>query len=88
MYKRENHGTNITKTHIMAKGIEEIAIRKIEAGIRAIKNGISPMETKAGYFLKKLEALNEGMHRDLASKYAVAVANSNISYKEKLTILS
>ena len=44
---------------------EELCIRKIESGIRGIKNGTkTPEETRVGYFLTRLQPLNEGMHQD------------------------
>ena len=49
---------------------EELCIRKIESGIRGIKNGTkTPEETRVGYFLTRLQPLNEGMHQDLLVKY-------------------
>lgn len=51
---------------------EELCIRKIESGIRGIKNGTkTPEETKVGFFLNKLQPLNEGMYQDLLGKYIV-----------------
>ena len=53
--------------------LEETCIRKIEGGIRGIKNGTKTPETaKCGYFLKKLQELNEGMYQDLLGKYISA----------------
>ena len=63
----------------MAKSIEEICIQKIEAGIRAIKNGTkTPQQANCGTFFIKLKPLNEGMHDDLMNNYKVVVAQYNI----------
>jgi hypothetical protein len=53
--------------------LEDNCIRKIEAGIRALKNGSKiPEQTKCGFFLAKLKPLNEGMYDDLLQKYKKA----------------
>lgn len=62
----------------MAKSIEEICIQKIEAGIRAIKNGTkTPQETECGKFFTKLKPLNEGMYDDLMNNYKAVVKKHN-----------
>jgi hypothetical protein len=49
---------------------EELCIKRIESGIRGISNGTKrPEETKVGYFLNKLQPLNEGMYQELLKKY-------------------
>ncbi len=54
----------------MAKGTEELCIKKIESGIRAIRNKTKkPEDANCGYFLKKLKVLNEGIHDDLMNNY-------------------
>jgi len=53
--------------------IEETCIRKIEAGIRGLKNGTkTPQEANCGYFLNKLKDLNDGMYQDLLAQYIEA----------------
>ena len=55
----------------MAQGIEELSIRKIESGIRGIRMGTkSPDDARVGFFLGKLEKINEGMYEDYLEKYA------------------
>ena len=54
----------------MAKGIEELSIRKIEGGIRGIRMGTKTPETaRVGYFLSKLEPLNIGLYEDYLERY-------------------
>lgn len=49
---------------------EELCIKKIEQGIRALKLGTkTPQEAEVGKFLGKLKELNEGMADDLEAKY-------------------
>jgi len=49
---------------------EELHIKNIENGIRAIRFGSkTPEEAKVGMHLAKLKAVNEGMHDDLLKKY-------------------
>jgi hypothetical protein len=49
---------------------EELSIRKIESGIRAIKNGSkTPAEANCGLYLKKLKDINEGMYQELLNNY-------------------
>lgn len=52
---------------------EELCIRKIESGIRGLKNGSkTPQEANCGFFLNKLQPLNEGMYQELLGKYVQA----------------
>ena len=58
--------------------IEELLIKKIEGGIRAIKNGSkSPQTAEIGGSLNKLKQYNEGMHLDLMNNYKKAVEDYN-----------
>ena len=62
----------------MAKGIEELSVRKIESGIRGIKLGSkNPEEARVGYFLNKLEPLNIGLYEDYLEKYTKVVRMYN-----------
>jgi len=50
--------------------MEEIYIKKIEAGIRSIRFGLTkPADSKVGYFLNKLKPLNPGMYDELLNNY-------------------
>jgi hypothetical protein len=60
----------------MAKGTEEICIRKIESGIRAIKNNTKTIkEANCGFLFKTLKSLNEGMYDELLLKYIEVTKN-------------
>ena len=49
---------------------EEIYIKNIENGIRALKlRTKTPSETQVGVFLNKLKGLNIGMYEELLGKY-------------------
>ena len=49
---------------------EEMYIRKIENGIRAIKLGSkTPEEAQVGLFLNRLKPLNEGMYQEHLKNY-------------------
>jgi len=51
-------------------GIEELCIRKIESGIRALKfKTKKPSELNISQYFEKLKKTNEGMHDDLMDKY-------------------
>jgi len=51
-------------------GIEELCIRKIESGIRALKfKSKKPSELNLSQYFDKLKKTNEGMHDDLFEKY-------------------
>jgi len=54
--------------------VEEIYIKNIESGIRALRMGTkTPSETNVGVNLVKLKPLNPGMHDDLIAKYKTAL---------------
>ena len=58
---------------------EEIYVKHIECGIRAIKlKTKSPQEANVGKFLNKLKDVNEGLYDDLLTKYQRVVQ----SYKK------
>ena len=49
---------------------EEIYVKHIECGIRAIKLGTKrPDEANVGKFLNKLREVNEGLYDDLMERY-------------------
>lgn len=53
---------------------EEIYIKNIENGIRALKlRTKTPQETQVGIFLNKLKGLNIGMYEELLEKYKKAL---------------
>lgn len=55
-------------------GIEELCIRKIESGIRALKfKSKKPSELNLSQYFEKLKKTNEGMHDDLFEKYRGAL---------------
>jgi len=59
---------------------EEIYIKNIENGIRALKlRTKTPSETQVGVFLNKLKGLNIGMYEELLEKYKEALED----YKKK-----
>ena len=50
-------------------GIEELCIRKIESGVRALKfKTKKPSELNLSQYFEKLKKTNEGMHDDLFEK--------------------
>ena len=50
--------------------MEELLIKKIEAGIRKIKNGNAlPNETNLGVLFNKLKPINPYMYQDLLNNY-------------------
>jgi len=62
---------------------EEMHVRNIENGIRAIRMGVkAPKDTLAGISLNKLKTLNEGLHSDLMKKYKTVVEDYNKSKKD------
>ena len=62
----------------MAEGIEELSIRKIRNGIKAIDQGTkSPEEASLGYAFNKLKDLNEGMYNDFLLEYQRVVNKFN-----------
>lgn len=58
--------------------MEEILIKKIENGIRAIRMGNkTPQEANINESLERLKKLNEGMYLDLNNKYVNVVKDYN-----------
>ena len=56
--------------------IEDLSIKKIQAGIRGIKNGTKTIkEANVNYFLNKLKPYNSTMHAELEDKYLEVVRN-------------
>jgi len=56
-------------------GIEELSIRKIEGGIRALKNKTKkPNELNISVYFEKLKKSNEPMYEDLIEKYKAALS--------------
>lgn len=54
--------------------MEELLIKKIEAGIRSIKHGTAtPADAKVGVFLNKLKPINLAMYEDLLNNYKAVV---------------
>lgn len=54
----------------MAETAEEMYIRHIENGIRAIRMGTKePKDTLAPVSLNKLKEINEGLYKDYLEKY-------------------
>lgn len=63
-----------------SRSTEDICIRKIEGGIRSLKNGSkSPSDLDLSGKFKMLKGLNEAMHDDLLGQYSKAVE----VYKQK-----
>lgn len=57
---------------------EELYIKNIENGLRAIKMGVkAPKDTLAGVSLNKLKVINEGLYCDYMAKYKKAVQDYN-----------
>lgn len=57
---------------------EEMYVKNIESGIRAIRMGVkAPKDTLAPVSLNKLKGLNEGLYDDLIKKYKTAVEEYN-----------
>jgi len=58
--------------------MEEVYIKAIESGIRAIRLGTkSPAEAKLSQTFEKLKKLNEGMAAELMEKYKNVVKDYN-----------
>lgn len=54
----------------MIKGSEDLYIKLITSGIRAIKLDLkTPIEAKVGLSLNKLKELNKGLYDDLLIEY-------------------
>ena len=63
-----------------SNSIEDLCIKKIEAGIRGLKFGTKkPSELDLTNSFKRLESLNTGQYQDLMTKYETAVRQ----YKNK-----
>ncbi len=63
--------------------MEELLIKQIEAGIRALKlRTKTPQELALNLRLEKLKAINLPMYEDLQTKYVVAVNNYNAATKK------
>lgn len=57
---------------------EELCVKKIESGIRAISSGSkTPKEAGLGTSLNRLKELNRGLYDDLLVKYKTALENYN-----------
>lgn len=62
--------------------MEEIYIKNIQNGIRAIKLGTkTPAEANVGVNLNKLKPLNEGMYQEYLAKYVAQVKEYNNKVK-------
>ena len=58
--------------------MEEILVKQIENGIRAIRIGTkTPMELQINGQLERLKKLNEGMAQELNAKYVNVVKDYN-----------
>ena len=58
--------------------MEELLIKQIENGIRAIRLGTKrPQEVDVNDKLERLKKLNEGMANDLNNKYVAVVGDFN-----------
>ena len=65
------------------RGMEEVYIKTIEGGIRAIRLGTkSPSEAKLSGTFEKLKKLNEGMALELMEKYKNVVKDYNNRKKD------
>jgi hypothetical protein len=63
------------------QGVEELSIKKIRNGIKAIEQGTkTPEEASLGYAFNKLKDLNEGMYNDFLIEYQKVLND----YKEKI----
>jgi hypothetical protein len=62
----------------MANGQQEIYIKRIEGGIRAIKGGRkTPKTAEVGKWLNKLKPLNLPMYEDKLTEYTTVVRDYN-----------
>ena len=57
--------------------MEEILIKQIENGIRAVRLGKNPVGLDITGKITKLKLLNEGMAEDLNKKYVAVVKDYN-----------
>ena len=63
-------------------GVEELCIRKIESGIRALKfKTKKPSELNISQYFEKLKNTNEGMYDDLMEKYRAALSDYKKSFE-------
>lgn len=61
-----------------SNSIEDMSIRKIQAGIIGIKNKTKTVkEANLNYFFDKLKPLNKEMHDDLYAQYVQVVRKIN-----------
>ena len=61
--------------------MEELLIKKIEAGIRKIRFGTTtPEEAKLGSLFNKLKPINPGMYEDLLNNYKSLLQKTNQDY--------
>jgi len=51
-------------------GIEKLIIKKLDGGLRGLRNGTKTIEeAKIMYFLSKLAEINDGLYQDYAVAY-------------------
>ena len=56
--------------YIMAHTIEDLIVKKIDGGIRGIKQGTKSLdEAKVMYYITKLDKINDGLSSDYLAKY-------------------
>lgn len=67
---------------------EDLLIKAIENGIRAVHLGTWPNDTKAPYALSKLKDSNYGMYLDLLDKFMKAVKDYNTKHEVKCDVFS
>lgn len=66
----------------MGKSYEEELIKKIEAGIRALRLGTKePKDLGCGQALSKLKDINEGMYDECLTNYKIALLDYNSKKK-------
>lgn len=62
----------------MGLSIEELYVKHIECGTRAIKLGTKePNEANVGKYLNKLKPLNDGLYEDLMNRYKKVIDEYN-----------
>ena len=70
-------------TPIMAETAEEMYVRHIENGIRAIRMGTKePKDTLAPVSLNKLKDINKGLYEDYLEKYKNVIKEHNKRKKD------
>jgi len=57
--------------------LEDLCIKNIDNGLRAIRLGVAPKDTLAPHSLNALKKLNPGLHADYMKKYVAAVKDYN-----------